>query len=128
MQIEKNYNEEAMALLEVKKSEMTIDEQAIGSGFIPLHKFKSNFPEYYEEFLKINKRHDNRHMQGSLKHLKAFIKKDIVFPVDITENVYKRFRQYLLDRFKGDTPANYFSRFKRIIKAATKDGYYRYNP
>ena len=32
------------------------------------------------------------------------------------------------DRFKGDTPANYFSRFKRVLKAATKDGYYRTNP
>ena len=86
-QIQKNHNKQALALLEVKKSEMTIDEQAIGNGFIPLHKFKSNFLEYYEEFLKMNKRHDNRHMEGSLKHFKAFIKKDAIAIVDITENL-----------------------------------------
>jgi len=33
-----------------------------------------------------------------------------------------------LDRFNGDTPANYFSRFKKVIKAATKQGYFRINP
>jgi len=33
-----------------------------------------------------------------------------------------------LDCFNGDTPANYFSRFKKVIKAATKQGYFRINP
>jgi len=39
-----------------------------------------------------------------------------------------RFRRYLLDKFNGDTPANYFSRFKKVIKAATKLGYFKYDP
>jgi hypothetical protein len=34
----------------------------------------------------------------------------------------------LLDNFNGDTPANYFGRFKRVIKAATREGYFRNNP
>ena len=127
-QIEKNHNKQALALLEVKKSQMTLDEQATGSGFIPMHKFKSNFLDYYEEYVELNRRNDNRHLQGSLNHFKAFLKKDIIAPIDITENVCKRFRQYLLDKFQGDTPANYFARFKRCMKAATKDGYYRLSP
>jgi integrase len=48
--------------------------------------------------------------------------------MDITENLCVRFRQYLLDHFTGDTPANYYARFKRALKAATKEGYYRNNP
>ncbi len=127
-QVEKNHNKQAMALLDVKKSQMTIDEQATGTPFIPAHKFKSNFLEYYEEWVEQAKRENNRHPQGSLLHFKAFLKKDSISPIDITENLCKRFRQYLLDNFKGDTPANYFSRFKRMMKAATKDGYYRVNP
>ena len=127
-QTEKNHNKQALALLEVKKSQMTIDEQATGSGFIPMHKFKSNFLDYYQEYLDLNKRKDSRHLQGSLNHFKTFIKKDVISPIDITENLCTRYRQYLLDRFKGDTPANYFARFKRVLRAATKDGYYRTNP
>ena len=46
----------------------------------------------------------------------------------MTENLCKRFRQYLLDRFTGDTPANYYARFKWVLKSATKEGYFRYNP
>lgn len=44
-QIQKNHNKEALALLETKKSQLIIEKQAIGSAFIPSHKFKSNFLE-----------------------------------------------------------------------------------
>jgi len=39
-----------------------------------------------------------------------------------------RFRQFLLVKFTGETPANYFSEFKKVIRAATKDNYWRQNP
>jgi hypothetical protein len=61
-QIQKNHNKEAYKLLEVKKSQLTIEQQAIGSAFIPAHKFKANFIEYYEEFVKNNRRTNNRHL------------------------------------------------------------------
>jgi len=127
-QIQKNHNKQALALLEVKKSELTIDEQATGSGFIPMHKFKSNFVDYYADYVKQNKCEGNRHLEGSLTQFKEFIKKNIIAPVDITETFCKRFRQHLLNNLTGEIPANYFSRFKAVMKAATKDGYYRYNP
>lgn len=31
-------------------------------------------------------------------------------------------------RYTGDTPANYYARFNRCIKSATKDGYFRFSP
>lgn len=42
-QIQKNHNKEALAILEVKKSQMILDMQAINSGYTPQHKIKSNF-------------------------------------------------------------------------------------
>jgi integrase len=33
-----------------------------------------------------------------------------------------------LKKYNGETPANYFMRFKRVLKAAKKDGYFRNNP
>ncbi|HWK03737.1 MAG TPA: hypothetical protein VNS58_08900 [Puia sp.] len=41
--IQRNHNKEALALLEIKQSELTIDYQAIGTQFIPTHRFKENF-------------------------------------------------------------------------------------
>src|ERR1044072_1270229 len=127
-QIQKNHNKEALKLLEVKKSQSTLEQQAIGTAFIPAHKFKANFLEYYEEFVKNNSRKGNRHLSNSFTQFKAFLKKDFVPPIEITENLCKRFRQYLLDKYNGLTPLNYFARFKEVISAAESDGYFQKKP
>lgn len=127
-QVEKNHNKQALLLLETKKSQLIIEQQCIGTGIVPAHKMKANFLDYYSEYVLNNKRDGNRHLPGSFEHFKAFLKKDFIAPIDITENLCSRFRQYLLDKFNGDTPANYFSRYKRVLKAATKEGYFRLNP
>jgi hypothetical protein len=127
-QIQKNHNKEALALLETKKSQAIIEKQAIGSAYIPIYKFKTNFLEYYVEYVKLNKRKGNRHLHNSLSQFKLFIDKDFISPVDITENFCKRFRQFLLDKFTGETPGNYYARFKWVVNAATSDGYFQKNP
>lgn len=127
-QIQKNHNKQALALLETKKSQLIIEQQAIGSAFIPSHKFKTNFLEYYEEYVKLNSRKGNRHLANSLKQFKLYVKKGFLAPIDITENFCKRFRQFLLDKFTGETPGNYYARFKWVVKAAESDGYFQKNP
>lgn len=127
-QIEKNHNKEAMLLLDVKKSQRIIEQQAVGSAFIPTHKFKANFLEYYEEYVKDHRSDDNRHLPCSFTKFKLFIKKDFISPIDITEDFCKRFRKYLMEHLTGETPQNYFARFKWVVKAATKAGYFQQNP
>ena len=107
---------------------MILEQQSVSTGYLPQHKYKSNFLDYYREYVKNNKRPGNRHLEGSLQHFITFLKKQHLSPIEVTENLSNRFRQYLLDHFNGDTRANYFARFKRVIKAATKDGYFRVNP
>lgn len=127
-QAEKNHNKQAKDLLDVKKSQLIIEKQAVGTGFIPNHKFKANFLDYFQEYVDLNKRDGNRHLTNCLTQFKEFIKCDFISPIDVTENLCKRFRQYLLDKFTGETPANYYARLKWVLKAATNDGYYRINP
>ena len=127
-QIQKNHNKQALSLIEVKKSQLTIEQQAIGSPFIPTHKFKTNFIDYFQDYVNNNSRKGNRHLKNSLKQFMSFIDSDFIAPIDITENFCKRFRQYLLDKFTGETPLNYYARFKWVLNAATSDGYYHENP
>jgi integrase len=117
-----------LAVIELKKSQLTIEMQAVGTGFIPKHKFKANFIDYFEEYVKLNRRKGNRHLENSLKQFRAFVETDFIAPVDITYNFCKRFRQYLLDKYRGETPGNYYARFKWVLNAATRDEYYRVNP
>jgi integrase len=126
--IQRNHNKEALALLETKKSQMVIDAQSIGTPFVPAHRFKSNFLDYYAEFVSGNKRPGNRHLEGSLAQFKCFVKKPRIVPMEITENLCKRFRTFLTDRLTGKTPADYFRAFKRVVRSATKDGYFRVHP
>lgn len=126
--IEKNHNKEALSILETKKSQFVLDRQSIGSGYIPTHKYKANFLEYYQEFVDSNKRYGNRHLENSLSAFKKFLGKPVLSPIEITEVFCSRFRQYLLDRYNGETPMDYFARFKRVLKAATKEGYFRHSP
>jgi hypothetical protein len=93
-QIEKNHNKQALALLAVKKSQTTIEQQAIGSPFIPSHKFKTNFLEYFEDYVEQNKRKGNRHLANSLKQFKLFIKRTssrpLIFPktfASVSDNI-----------------------------------------
>ncbi|GAA3934425.1 hypothetical protein GO495_29910 [Chitinophaga oryziterrae] len=55
----KNFNEETLKIPETKKSQLTIEQRAIGTSIIPAHKFKANFIEYFEEYIKLNKREGN---------------------------------------------------------------------
>lgn len=127
-QEQKNFNKEALKILEIKKSQAMIEQQAIGTPVIPTHKFKSNFIEYFEDYIKLNARDGNRHLSCCLSLLKLFIEKDFLAPVDVTENFCKRFRRYLLDNLTGETPANYFARFQWVVDAARRDGYFRDSP
>jgi integrase/recombinase XerD len=126
--IEKIHNKESLAILKTKQAQMTLENQAIGSGYIPKHKLKTNFLDYYEEYVKTNSRTGSRHLLCSLAHFKEFMNKDYVSPVEITETVCERFRSYLLQKLNGETPADYFYKFKKVLKAAKADGYFINSP
>lgn len=127
-QTEKNHNKEAFALLEVKKSQITLEFQSIGTAYIPSHKFKHSFLDFYQDFVDTNKRKGNRHLEGSLAKFKQFVGNKHLSPLDVTENLCKLFQGYLNNNLTGKTPLDYFNAFKRAINAATKQGYFRQNP
>ncbi len=71
-QIEKNHNKEALAMLEIKKSQLVIDRQSVGTGFMPTHQYKNNFIDFYDDFVEKNVRKGKRHLATVLhisKHL-----------------------------------------------------------
>jgi len=71
-------------ILEMRRSELILERQSIGTNYIPAHKYKQNFLDYYSEYVMNNKRKGNRHQEGSLNRFKDFLKKDHRSPIDIT--------------------------------------------
>lgn len=103
---------------------MILDRQSVSSGFIPAHKIKSKFLDFYDTYAVENRRYGSRHLASSLKHFKIFLKKDYISASNITEDLCERFTAYLLQKFNGETPANYLREFKRMMKSARKAGYF----
>lgn len=91
-------------------------------------KYKIDFIQYYHQYIILNKRPNNRHLECSLNQFLNFINKNNIPFAEISENLCKRFRRYLLDKYTGETPGNYYTRFKTVISAATSDGYLKSNP
>jgi integrase/recombinase XerD len=117
-----------LAILEAKRSQLILNQQATNSGYFLQLKLKSNFFVYYEAYVKSNRKYGNRHLENSLKTFKTFIGKDTISAQAITEKLCRKFQEYLLNKYNGETPSRYFMRFKRVLKKATKDGYFKNNP
>jgi hypothetical protein len=64
-QIQKNHNKEAQMILESKGSQMILNRQAISTAYIPQHKLKTNFLDYFAEFVRLNPAKGNRHLASS---------------------------------------------------------------
>lgn len=47
--LHKNHNKGAMLLLENKRSQLILDRQSLGTTYIPSHRFKDNFFDFYGE-------------------------------------------------------------------------------
>jgi len=68
-QVERDHNKETLAILEMKKSRMILEQQSIASGYIRKHRLMTNFFDYYREFVTQNRRYGNRHLENSLAAL-----------------------------------------------------------
>lgn len=127
-QIQRDFNKQVLQIVAKVQAEKTLDFQSIGTSHTPAHRIKPNFIDFFAEYVQLNDtKKTNRALPSSFAHFKKFVKKSFISPVEITENFCERFRKYLLDNLTGSTPADYFWRFKRCLKAAYKQGYFRIN-
>lgn len=145
--IQRSYNIQALANLETIKAQTLLDAQTKGRGFVSPAKLKENFFLYFEKYVKKNHSETNRSLPASLSSFKKFVAIDqgasieeleedleaatndlYICSGDISKNFCERFQKYLLDNLNGETPADYFMRFKKMISVAQEDGYFRENP
>lgn len=85
---------------------------------------RENLVVFYQNYSTSNKMKNNRHLAGSLNQFKLFLKEEkklTKIPTEkVTEDLCTDFRNWLLKKFNGETPGNYFARFKQMLKAAIK--------
>jgi integrase/recombinase XerD len=151
---EREKNNEVLQLAEKIRAKREEAFNNLAEGFTVPSKKKINFVDYYQSFLNNYKNRDIRLVKYSLKHFEGYIrqikgnepppdkttgngsktaketkpKRIFILPSEITEDFVKGFVSYLQEHLNGETPYNYFTKFKRVCKEATKEGIFPTNP
>lgn len=100
-------------------------------GFISKHKKNVDFLRYYENYLKSYSNQDARLVKYSMVKFKDFIQKDFLPSKKVTPELCQKFADYLKSPvcgLRGETPYNYWTKFKKVLKEAVKEGILNKNP
>lgn len=90
----------------------------------------ANFIDFYQKYHSEYKKADKRMILSSLNAFCNFLGTEDPFlkPSMFTEDLVRKFKDYLLENYNGATPGSYFKRFKKVVKAAVKSGFLPINP
>lgn len=122
---------EKKQLAESIRAKRELDMQNDEYGFIPQHRQKVDFLEYYRKFLAGYKGRDRRLVRYSLEKFQLMVKRERLPAKEVTPKLCQGYADFLKDPdsgLKGETPYNYWTKFKRVLKQAVKDGILRNNP
>lgn len=126
--IERDKNKEVLRIAESIRAKRELDIHSGRFSIVSKQKQDSDFIQYYEEFIRNYDKKDYRLLSNTLTHFKTFIKKDSIPCSQVNEALLKKFKGYLDKEFNGETPFNYFKKFKKVLAEATREDYFRKNP
>lgn len=97
----------------------------------PKYQNRVDFLEYYQNFIDSYKKKDKRVITSSLTKFKEFLKESKIKGLSINqvnESLVMNFRDFLLEKLNGESPANYLAKFKKVLIQATRDKVIGTNP
>ncbi len=149
---EKESNKEIIKLADKIRAKREEEFNHVSEGFQAPSKKKINFIDYYKAFVDSYTNKDLRIVKYSYEHFKKYVseikqkgktppdpvakrknptsreKTYFILPSEITPDFVKGFVNYLNENLNGETPYNYFTKFKKLCKKATKEGVFYNNP
>jgi len=125
---EKKDRDEKLQLIQQKKLELEVSRIKGDDGFNDMLKRKTDFVKFFDDFVKNCLTADKRIFAAVLIHFKAYIKRSSMPANQIDEMLLRGFQKHLHSKLQYETPATYFSRFKRVLKHATNAGLFAQNP
>lgn len=101
-----------------------------GTSYIPVHRKNVNFEKFVDAFLDSYSKKDDRMINAAYTKFAEFTNNPKLKLTDITPSMMNGFKDYLNDQagLSGESPHNYFTRFKKILKDAERQGLIKKNP
>ncbi len=107
----------AMEIRENRQKEIQYGQE----GIINPKRRQVNFIDYFQQFHDNYQNKDIRIVRYCLKYFKQFVGESYIAPHEITEDFLRRFKVYLDEHLNGETPHNYFTKMKKVVKQAYND-------
>ncbi|GAB4042075.1 site-specific integrase [Spirosoma jeollabukense] len=128
--LEKQHNKAVTQTAENIRAKRELQAGAEQNGVAPALKQKVNFFDYMQSYIDRYTKKDIRMMRYTLKYLREFAATDYLSSKEITENFCRDFRIWMDDHpnLSGETPYDFFAKFKKVIKQAVRDGIFLANP
>lgn len=122
-QIEKLHNESQKKIAEKarNKREKELQESA---HRVTAHNYKQDFVAYFKQFDNGYEKKNKRMISAVLKHFTEFLEKRKVYELPgqtVTPLLCTDFGEYLKTKTNFETPRDYYSVFKRVVKRAKKE-------
>lgn len=126
----KETRNEKKKIAELIRSNKEIELLTSTTKYIPKHLKNVHFFDFAENYLKNYKKKDVRMLYSAQAHFKSYIKTSNITINEITVSIMIGFKDYLNNEagLNGETPHNYFTRFKKILKFAELQGLIKDNP
>ncbi len=126
--IEAEEKKELIKLAEYIASKRRLELLRRSRGIEEAYNTNIDFIAYAENYIRNHTAKEIKKFIAVLKKFIAFAGKSKVFCFEIDEAYLKKFVLYLQKHLKGESPANYFAKFKQIIKSACADRHFISNP
>ncbi|RIV27493.1 hypothetical protein DYU11_04085 [Fibrisoma montanum] len=135
-ELEKQHNKETQKTAETIRAKRELAIGAAQNGEAPAYRSKVNFLNFFQQYIKSYTKKDVRMFEGALRYFTEFAgSRDIVTNgyvslKSVTESLCFDFRSWLDDHenLSGETPYDYFARFKKVLKQAVRDKLIATNP
>jgi integrase/recombinase XerD len=122
--IDKAQNEKIRELAKNIRAKRELDLQANDHGVIPQFRKNTDFLVYFEKYHENYRNKDVRLVKGALSYFKLFMTEEKIKSLtakDLSEGLCKNFKEFLESKLNGETPYNYFKKFKAVIRKAFKE-------
>lgn len=102
------------------------EQQIQGDEYDVTPKFRKgiDFIKYFEAYLNKYNKKDKRVMEGCFNKFKEYMIEEEIKSLTtkkISAAVVIQFKDYLIQKLNGETPANYFKKFKKMLRHGVKE-------
>ncbi len=129
-ELEKQHNKAVTQTAENIRAKRELQAGAEENGETPAGKQKINFFDYFQRYIASYTKKDVRMFGYSLKYLKEFAQTDYLATRAVNETFCKEFREFMDNHpsLNGETPYDFFAKFKKVLKQAVRDKVFTTNP